>query len=77
VATWVISLRPLTGCAASVSALETVAAALSMPSFICIGLAPEATFLRPSLTIAWARTVAVVVPSPAVSSVLVAASFSS
>ena len=31
-----------------------------MPSFICIGLAPAATFLRPSSTIAWASTVAVV-----------------
>src|SRR5829696_222918 len=77
VATWAISWRPLTGCAASRSACDTAAAAFSMPSFICIGLAPEATFLRPSLTIAWASTVAVVVPSPATSSVLVAASLSS
>ena len=48
-----------------------------MPRLSCIGLAPAATFLKPSLTIAWASTVAVVVPSPATSLVLVAASFSS
>ena len=42
-----------------------------------IGLAPAATFAEPSLTIDWARTVAVVVPSPATSLVLVAASLRS
>src|SRR5215217_7343232 len=41
------------------------------------GFAPAATFLRPSLTMIWARTVAVVVPSPATSLVLVATSFTS
>ena len=41
------------------------------------GWRPTATFFRPSVTIAWASTVAVVVPSPATSSVLVAASLSS
>src|SRR6185503_11737172 len=51
--------------------------AFSMPSLICIGLAPAVTLRRPSLTIAWASTTAVVVPSPATSSVLVATSLTS
>src|SRR4029079_13551342 len=51
--------------------------AFSMPSLICIGLAPAVTLRRPSLTIAWARTTAVVVPSPATSSVFVATSLTS
>ena len=42
-----------------------------------IGLAPAARFFIPSLTIACARTVAVVVPSPATSFVFVATSFTS
>ena len=42
-----------------------------------IGLAPASRFFIPSLTIACARTVAVVVPSPATSLVLVATSFTS
>ena len=46
-----------------------------MPRFSSIGLAPAVTFLRPSRKIAWASTVAVVVPSPARSLVLVATSF--
>ena len=41
---------------------------------ITIGFAPAATFFRPSRTKACARTVAVVVPSPATSLVLVATS---
>src|SRR5690606_4959396 len=49
--------------------------ALSIPRFRSMGLAPAATFLRPSLTMAWAKTVAVVVPSPAWSLVLEATSF--
>ena len=40
-----------------------------------IGFVPAVTFLRPSPKIAWASTVAVVVPSPATSEVLVATSF--
>jgi hypothetical protein len=47
-----------------------------MPRFISIGLAPAARLRRPSRTIAWAITVAVVVPSPATSAVLVAACLS-
>ena len=46
-----------------------------MPRLIAIGFAPAVTFLRPSRKIAWASTVAVVVPSPAMSDVLVATSF--
>ena len=46
----------------------------SMPRLMAIGLAPAATFLRPSRTMAWASRVAVVVPSPAMSLVLVATS---
>ena len=46
-----------------------------MPRLMSIGLAPAATAFRPSRTIAWASTVAVVVPSPASSEVLEATSF--
>ena len=48
--------------------------AFSMPRFMSIGLAPETTARRPSLKMASARTVAVVVPSPATSLVLLATS---
>ena len=48
--------------------------ALSMPRFRSIGFMPAATDFRPSRTMAWARTVAVVVPSPALSLVLEATS---
>ena len=49
--------------------------AFSIPFFKLIGLAPAATFLNPSRTRACAKTVAVVVPSPAISFVFVATSF--
>ena len=52
----------------------TASAAFSMPRFRAIGLAPAATLRRPSRTSAWASTVAVVVPSPATSSVFFATS---
>ncbi len=52
----------------------TWSTAFSMPRFSASGLAPAATFLRPWRTIAWASTVAVVVPSPATSLVAVATS---
>ena len=45
-----------------------------MPRLISIGLWPAATSLTPSRKIAWASTVAVVVPSPATSEVLDATS---
>jgi hypothetical protein len=54
---------------------STVAAtALSIPRFKSIGFIPAATYFMPSLTIACASTVAVVVPSPATSEVLAATS---
>jgi hypothetical protein len=61
----------------SSSRSETAVTAWSMPRFRPEGAAPAATLRRPSLTIAWARTVAVVVPSPAMSLVLVATSLAS
>src|ERR687893_830036 len=48
--------------------------ASSMPRLRPSGFAPAATFFRPLRTIAWASTVAVVVPSPATSLVAVATS---
>ena len=49
----------------------------SMPRLRLDGAAPAATLRRPSWTMAWASTVAVVVPSPATSLVLVATSLAS
>ncbi len=48
-----------------------------MPRLTSTGLAPAAMALKPDLTIAWAMTVAVVVPSPTMSLVLIAASLTS
>ena len=48
--------------------------AASMPCFICTGFTPATTALRPSRKIASAMMVAVVVPSPATSDVLLATS---
>ena len=55
----------------------TMATARSIPRLMSMGLAPAATFLRPTFTIAWASTVAVVVPSPASSPVFEATSLTS
>ena len=52
----------------------TVWTARSMPRLRSIGFMPAVTALAPSRTIAWASTVAVVVPSPASSEVLDATS---
>ena len=52
----------------------TWSTAFSMPRLSANGFAPAATFFRPWRTIAWASTVAVVVPSPATSLVAVATS---
>ena len=73
VPTWAIAL-PSTGLASLVIASTAVLTAMSMPRFSSIGLAPAVTFLVPSRMIAWASTVAVVVPSPATSEVLEATS---
>jgi hypothetical protein len=77
VATWAISVRPATSTALPSRVSLTAATAASMPRLSEPGLAPAATLRRPSRTIAWASTVAVVVPSPAMSLVLVATSFTS
>jgi len=58
------------------SSSVTASTAASMPRLRPIGLAPAVTFFRPSRKMAWASTVAVVVPSPAMSEVLEATSFS-
>ncbi|SGO87358.1 Uncharacterised protein [Mycobacterium tuberculosis] len=55
----------------------TFSTAFSMPRLRPSGLAPAATLRRPSRTNAWASTVAVVVPSPATSSVFLATSLTS
>ena len=59
------------------SASTAASTAASMPRLRAIGLAPAATLRRPSRTIARASTVAVVVPSPATSSVFLATSLTS
>src|SRR5215204_564580 len=77
VATWAISSLPLTGVALAWMSAMSASEARSIPRLSSMALAPAATLRMPSCTIAWARTVAVVVPSPATSFVLVAASFRS
>src|SRR6266571_1772907 len=77
VATCAISCSPLTGVAALSRATLIASTAESMPRFKAAGLAPAATLRRPALTSAWASTVAVVVPSPATSFVLVATDLAS
>src|SRR5439155_21411060 len=57
------------------SSSTTAMTDLSIPRFRSIGFMPEATNFIPSFTIDCARTVAVVVPSPATSDVLEATSF--
>ena len=74
VATRAICSLPWTGLD-SLRMLSTIwLTAISMPFFRPSGFAPAVTFFRPLRTMAWARTVAVVVPSPATSLVAVATS---
>src|SRR5436190_8488975 len=73
--TWAISFELEQGLEIFFSSSTTPITALSMPRFRSIGFMPEATNFMPSRTIAWASTVAVVVPSPATSEVLDATSF--
>src|SRR5687767_9431178 len=73
--TWAISFELEHGRETFFSSSTTAATALSMPRLRSIGFIPEATNFMPSRTIAWARTVAVVVPPPATSEVLEATSF--
>src|SRR6185312_16874375 len=75
VPTWAMFLESLQGLESFFSSSVQVKTALSMPRLTSIGLRPEATAFRPSRMIACARTVAVVVPSPASSDVLDATSF--
>src|ERR1700677_150292 len=77
VATCAMALLPDTGVADASSASDTASAALLIPEPRAIGLAPAATMRRPPLISACASAVAVVVPSPATSLVLVATDFTS
>ena len=76
-ATWAICSLDSTSTARSRMASTAASTAASMPFLSDIGLAPAATLRRPSWTIAQASTVAVVVPSPATSSVFLATSLTS
>ena len=76
-ATRAILSRPEIGWLIFAIASTAASVAFFMPFLNTIGLAPAARFFIPSLIIACARTVAVVVPSPATSLVLVATSFTS
>src|SRR5690349_3958163 len=71
---WAISSFEVIFLDEALTAATTASTARSMPRFRSIGFMPAATDLTPSRTIAWARTVAVVVPSPARSLVLEATS---
>ena len=73
--TWAISLLVEEGLDIFFRSSTTASTALSMPRFRSIGFMPAATNFMPSCTMAWASTVAVVVPSPATSEVLDATSF--
>src|SRR6266542_1379021 len=75
-ATWAISFLSLVDLDILLRSSTTTSTALSMPRLSPMGLAPAVTFFRPSRTMAWASTVAVVVPSPAMSEVLEATSLS-
>src|SRR5262245_33334836 len=68
------SSRPLIGTACSVRDCRTTGTVRSMPRRTRMGLAPTSTARNPSRTIAWARTVAVVVPSPTTPLVFIATS---
>ena len=74
VPTCAISVLPLVGLDCSLRLSTTLATAASIPRLMSIGFEPAATRRAPSLKMAWASTVAVVVPSPATSEVLDATS---
>src|SRR6201993_4481222 len=74
VPTWAISSLDVTFLELASRSFTMASTAMSMPRLRSIGFMPAATALAPSFTIAWARTVAVVVPSPARSLVLDATS---
>src|SRR5438552_13696787 len=75
VPTCAISFCSLVGFESVFSSAMSADTALSMPRFRVIGSCPAETILSPSVKMARARTVAVVVPSPATSEVLDATSF--
>ena len=66
-----------TGLLSRLISSTTAATPRSMPRLSAIGFAPAVTLRRPSVMIAWASTMLVVVPSPAMSLVLAATSSSS
>src|SRR6266853_879810 len=74
VPTWAISSFDVTFFEFFFRSATTASTARSMPRLRSIGFMPAATALAPSLTMAWASTVAVVVPSPAWSEVFEATS---
>ena len=74
VPTWPISSLDLTFFDRFLRSATTAATAFSTPRFRSIGFMPAATDFEPSRTIEAARTVAVVVPSPAASLVFEATS---
>src|SRR5271157_4204209 len=74
VPTCAISSEDCTFLARRSMSLTTAVAAISMPRFRSIGFIPAATSLTPSLMIEAVSTVAVVVPSPALSLVFEATS---
>src|SRR5882724_10826081 len=74
VPTWAISSLEVTFLLFFFRSSTMASTARSMPRLRSIGFMPAATALAPSLTIAAASTVAVVVPSPAMSEVLEATS---
>ena len=71
--TCAFSLRVATGRERARSASIARRAARSSPRLMSTALAPATTLRKPSANIAWARTVAVLVPSPTMSPVLSAA----
>ena len=75
--TWAIWALLSTGLLIASSVATALSTAFSMPLRTICGLAPRLMFRRPSVKIARASTVAVVVPSPAVSLVLLATSLTS
>ncbi|CAB4577477.1 unannotated protein [freshwater metagenome] len=77
VATSAIWALPLTAVEFLRSSCVNAETACSIPYLSSIGCAPAARLRSPSFTIAWASTVAVVVPSPATSLVFSATCFTS
>ena len=74
VPTWAISSEVLMSFERDLTSATTASTAMSIPRFKSIGFIPAATALVPSRMMASARTVAVVVPSPALSAVFWATS---